>query len=229
MQSGQQAACIDFAASPQWIDACLSAGGYLPADLASARHKRQAEFLAGRCCAQRALSRLGLGRPLIPIGVDRAPQWPVPAVGAITHSDGSAAALVGLQAEYQAIGLDLETIQPATRAGRLLPAVMSVVEQHLAAAVCGDVGLSFTIVFSAKESLFKALYPLCGRAFYFLDAQLLALDPGQGHFVLQLQTALGPHCPRGQAFAGKLAFDLQRVMTALSVAAANALPDKGAP
>ena len=33
-----------------------------------------------------------------------------------------------------------------------------------------------TLTFSLKESLFKALYPLVGKRFYFHDAELLAVD-----------------------------------------------------
>lgn len=45
---------------------------------------------------------------------------------------------------------------------------------------------SFTLLFSIKESLFKALYPIIKRPFYFRDVEVIALDPKKGSMTIRL-------------------------------------------
>ncbi|MEL1221549.1 4'-phosphopantetheinyl transferase superfamily protein, partial [Aeromonas hydrophila] len=61
------------------------------------------------------------------------------------------------------------------------------------------VGLSraeaLTLIFSAKESLFKALYPRVGRYFDFLDARWLTMT--EQTLTLELVGGLTPELPAG--------------------------------
>jgi enterobactin synthetase component D len=144
-----------------------------PDTLRGAIAKRRCEYLAGRVCAATAGEAL-TGEGLIPaLGEDRAPLWPAPRVGAITHSHGRAAALVGHRDQWRGLGLDYEAWLAPRRALRLAGEILTEQErQALLGLDEAEQARRITLTFSVKESLFKALYPLTGRRFYFQDAAL---------------------------------------------------------
>lgn len=215
--TGLQGACCRFEPSLQQVDALLKVGISRPVTLETAACRRQAEHLAGRWCAHTALDKLGVPAQHIPIGGGRAPLWPDGAVGAISHSASFAMALVGRSDGYRGIGLDMEAIQSISRADLLREHVLDSTEitgsQHS--------GLSFaewfTVAFSAKESLFKALYPIAKHCFYFLDAHIDALDVVCGYFSMTLKRDLFPHYVEGDSFHGRFALSPAWVVTTLTV------------
>lgn len=145
-----------------------------PERLRRAVAKRRCEYLAGRVCATAAGKAL-TGDTLTPtLGEDRAPCWPSPLVGAITHSHGQAAALVGDRGRWQGLGLDHEVWLAPERAARLSGEILTEQEKPALDGL-DETGRAerITLTFSVKESLFKALYPLTGRRFYFQDAELV--------------------------------------------------------
>ncbi|HAB08395.1 MAG TPA: 4'-phosphopantetheinyl transferase [Alcanivorax sp.] len=165
-----------------------------PDTLSGAIAKRRCEYLAGRVCAATAGQAL-TGESLIPaLGKDRAPLWPAPLVGAITHSHGRAAALVGHRDQWQGLGLDYEAWLAPRRALRLAGEILTEQErQALQGLGEAEQARRITLTFSVKESLFKALYPLTGRRFYFQDA---ALD---GEDRIRLLTTLSADWRQGMA------------------------------
>ena len=158
--------------APQLL--CQQLGLKLPLSIQRAVAKRQAEYVAGRICARAAIEALQ-HEPLFPdMGPNRAPQWPAGLTGAITHADSQAAALVGLDLYWQGIGLDLERIIPEREAQEIAGDILTPFEQHrLSKLPTPQQARWITLVFSAKESLFKALFPLTHQPFYFHDAQLV--------------------------------------------------------
>jgi 4'-phosphopantetheinyl transferase EntD len=136
------------------------------------RPRREAEFRSGRACAREALSRIGIdGWALIP-ATTREPQWPAEVVGSITHSGAYCAASVVRGHHCAGIGIDVEAT------GR--------VGDELAAAVCSRNELAaldkrgsrdraelLTLIFSAKESVFKAVFP---RQRLFLEFDDVEID-----------------------------------------------------
>ena len=125
--------------------------------------KRRRTFAFGRACARRAL-RASIA---IPVGPGGAPLWPPGVVGSITHTDEVAAAVASTS--VRAIGIDLESLAcAATIAG--LPAIVAMPSERSWPAA---------LVFSAKESVYKCVYPLTGR---FLDFQDVELAFGDGTF-----------------------------------------------
>lgn len=162
----------------------------MPASIQRSVAKRQAEFLAGRLCARAALLQLDGTCASLAIGEDRAPVWPEHISGAITHSNGRAAALVALKHEWQGVGMDLENLLSAERAQRLAKEILTPDElQRMASGPAEDIGLLVTLTFSVKESLFKALFPLVQKRFYFEHAEVLSWTP-EGHVRLRLLTDL---------------------------------------
>ncbi|ASK32979.1 4'-phosphopantetheinyl transferase (plasmid) [Alcanivorax sp. N3-2A] len=150
------------------------AGVPLPESLASAVAKRRTEYLAGRVCAQAAMAALGHRPVQAPaVNADRSPAWPAGVAGAITHSQGRAAALVGDARHWRGVGLDAEAWLPPDRAQRLEKQILTGAEREaLGGLDAHQRARRITVTFSVKESLFKALYPLTGQRFYFHDAAL---------------------------------------------------------
>lgn len=139
--------------------------------------KRQAEYLAGRLCARSALEAVGVFDFTVLSSTDRAPIWPLNVTGSITHSGSHAAALACSTEHCQGVGVDIEKIIDAQRYD-LTKQICSTDEldylqsqTHLL-----DFNSLVTLVFSAKESLFKALYPLVRQFFYFDAVRITSID-----------------------------------------------------
>jgi 4'-phosphopantetheinyl transferase EntD len=147
--------------------------------------KRRREFATARACARAALARLGQPPVAILPGKRGSPGWPPGIVGSITHCAGYRAAAVGKAAEVLAIGLDAEPDQPLPDG--VLGAISLVAER---ATLC-DLARSAPgpnwdrLLFCAKESVYKAWFPLTGRWLGFEQAHI-TLDPAAGTFTARL-------------------------------------------
>jgi 4'-phosphopantetheinyl transferase EntD len=134
----------------------------------NAAEKRRRDFRAGRACAHLALAALGVHDVAIPSGPRREPLWPAGIVGSITHCPGYVAAAVTLRDHLPALGIDAEEWGAAG--------------SDLESFICTPAELDRyrdsehpcwrTLVFSAKESLFKALYPLRHFELEFPDVEV---------------------------------------------------------
>lgn len=143
--------------------------------LARAVEKRRREFTAGRVCARRALSRLGVAPAPLLAGPNREPLWPAGVVGSITHCEGYRAAVVARATDVLSIGIDAEPNGPTPDGvfERIsLPAEGTWV--HAAARTTPEVHWD-RLLFCAKESVYKAWFPLAERWLGFEDA-LITLD-----------------------------------------------------
>lgn len=134
--------------------------------------QRQREFVTARRCAHEALHLLGVVPTAIGRGPDRAPQWPDGVVGSITHCDDYRAAAVARRIAFASLGIDAEPLRalPST----VLDVVLTAEEvEQLARLRTDEATLPWeTLVFSAKESTYKALYPLTGRWLDFHDVRI---------------------------------------------------------
>jgi enterobactin synthetase component D len=154
----------------------------VPQALRHATHKRQREFLAGRWCSEQALQRLGAGSTHVAMAEDRAPIWPDGVVGSITHTDDFAAAAVAWAADIAGLGIDSEQIiDPA--AARDIAEICMVDEATLFKPADGRSFCEFcTFVFSAKEAVFKCLFPLTRKFLEFSDVRITSLDWNRKYF-----------------------------------------------
>ncbi|MFG2891397.1 4'-phosphopantetheinyl transferase [Streptomyces sp. NPDC048248] len=146
---------------------------------------RRAEFTTGRTCARRALAELGM--PTGPILADPrgAPRWPSGAIGSITHCAGYRAAVVALTCDIATLGIDAEVNQPLP-AG-VLDAVALPAERmwvHTLRRVRPEVHWD-RLLFSMKETVYKAWYPLAHCMLDFDEAHL-TVDPSQRTFTARL-------------------------------------------
>jgi len=188
-----------------------------PAEAAQASRMgaaRRAEFALGRACARRALSKLGIeGEPLLR-GEGRDPVWPSGVIGSLTHTEGFCAAAVARRGELLALGLDAESAPISPRAARR---VLDDEERARIASLGAAPSCDFaTLAFSAKESVFKALYPLCGRRLVFRDAAI-GIDPAAESFRVQLRAGGEGALPPGARIEGRYALTPECVVTSIVV------------
>ena len=196
----------------------------MPASIQRSVAKRQTEFLAGRVCARAAMLQLDGTRAIPAIGEDRAPVWPAHISGAITHSNGTAAAIVGLKSQWQGLGMDLENLLSTERAERLAKEILTPDElRAMAAGAAQDIALLVTLTFSVKESLFKALFPLVKKRFYFEHAQVLSWSR-EGHVRLRLLTDLSPEWQQGQELDAQFALYHGQLLSLVAISAASDFP-----
>jgi enterobactin synthetase component D len=188
-----------------------------PASIQRSVAKRQTEFLAGRLCAREAMRQLD-GRQHVPlIGEDRAPVWPEDLCGSITHSTGWAAAIVANKQHWRGLGMDVEKVMSSERATRLAGEILTADElQRMAAGPEHQVALLATLTFSLKESLFKALYPLVLKRFYFEDAELLEWSE-TGSARLRLKIDLSEQWHSGRELQGQFSVRDGQLLSLVSV------------
>jgi enterobactin synthetase component D len=191
----------------------------LPDGLQSAVPRRQLHFRAGRFCAMEALRAMGVQawpRPL-PRGSGGYPVWPDGVIGSITHTDGYAAAGAAWMTDVRGLGLDTERLVAPSRA-RELEAHIAVAGELAQVRGAGlDASEAFTLLFSAKESIFKCLYPLIGRRFGFHDVRLDGLEVPAGRFRVRLVCALSGRFGTDTTVEGSFAIDPAFVHTAVAL------------
>ncbi|MEC5320471.1 4'-phosphopantetheinyl transferase superfamily protein [Brenneria populi subsp. brevivirga] len=165
--------------------------------------KRRAEFLAGRCLAKRVLSKLGYADFVLNSAEDRSPQWPEHVSGSLSHNTNSVLCAAHIRSrEVSCVGVDIETFMSENRAQALWPGLVDEEEYHWLNAQDDEFRRLLTLNFSAKESLFKALYPRIKYYFDFFDARMVALDRAGERFELELLTDLTPEFCAGRRFTG---------------------------
>ena len=159
---------------------------------------RRVEYSAGRWCARRALTRLGLRSFVLRSGTDRSPQWPPAVVGSITHTGaapgGYCGVVVAPASAVRTLGIDAEDASPLDSS--LWPSVLTTGEREALADQRGgvDVPMLAKVLFSAKECFYKAQFTLSRRYLDFHDVEV-ALDPGRGGFVARVVTGTDQHLP----------------------------------
>lgn len=151
--------------------------------LGRAVEKRRREFTTGRACARQALRRLGAPVVAIPSGLHGEPLWPAGIVGSITHCPGYRACAVARSEAVTALGIDAEPNDP-------LPAgVLEEVGQSRELDLVGGWSPRTSqddpvdlprLVFSAKEAVYKAWFPLTGRWLGFEDVEMSVDPAGRG-------------------------------------------------
>lgn len=146
--------------------------------VARAVESRRREFTTGRWCARRALRELDVADAPLLADEHRAPRWPDGIIGSITHCAGYRAAAVARADPLHWLGIDAEVHEPLPE-GVLdvvsLPAERAALPQLAAA----DRGTAWDrVLFSCKEAVFKAWYPLTRAWLDFQEAEI-QLAPGR--------------------------------------------------
>lgn len=142
--------------------------------------KRRAEFSAGRACARAALAALDAAPGPVPRdnGDHGAPVWPKGFVGSITHCDGYRAAAAARATDILALGIDAEPHGPLPDG--VIDAIHSTADERAALKRLTDraPGVHWDrLLFSAKETVYKAWYPYHHKMLGFDEAELLFGEP----------------------------------------------------
>jgi len=193
------------------------------AAVAGAVEKRRREFGTARWCARAALHSLGLPpTPIVP-GPRGAPSWPPAIVGSITHCAGFRAAAVAHQRDLVTLGIDAEPNEPLPHGvfeAISLPEERAQQRRFGAfGSVCWD-----RLLFSIKESVYKAWYPITHR-FLDFDGAIVRIDPERGTFHAELRTPPA-HVDgtRIAAFSGRWAATDSLLISAIAVPNGCAVP-----
>ncbi len=179
--------------------------------------KRKNEFILGRICASKAYASCMNGTELLslPSNKDRSPCWPLGIIGSITHDQLWVGAAVAKNSDLLAIGIDLE-MKGRTKL-RLASHIRGPADM-LSHPQLSDEEL-LTLIFSCKESLYKALYPSVKKYFGFKDAALRSIDLQRGVFTIDLLTSLnenfGPSSRH--SFNGRFMMNDQTCLTVLEI------------
>jgi len=133
--------------------------------LAKKRGQAAKAFVSGRRCVRALQKLLNLSEFELPSG-EFGPIWPSDLVGSISHSRELAAATILRDAE--SVGIDIECQRRLK-----VDAVRRVAtkEEYSRYSVVPD--FDWTLLFSAKESVFKAFSPLARRYIGFQEVELL--------------------------------------------------------
>jgi 4'-phosphopantetheinyl transferase EntD len=121
---------------------------------------------AVRQVARALMARLGYANLPIPKGPSGAPIWPAGLNGSLAHDDQIAVAVVGLQRDFAAVGIDVEPAVP-------LPAdMLELVATPDELRTIADDPLGGKLLFAAKEAVYKAVHPLDGVFLEFHDVEV---------------------------------------------------------
>ncbi|SDS87766.1 4'-phosphopantetheinyl transferase family protein [Microlunatus soli] len=140
------------------------------AGIAGAVPSRRAEFATTRLCARRALARLGFVASAIPVGPSRQPLLPPGIVGSLTHCDGYRGSALCRAQVVPALGVDVE---PCRQLPADLRPVVARSDELTGPASTGPDDLDpALLLFSIKESVYKAWNPITGRWLGFHDVRV---------------------------------------------------------
>lgn len=129
--------------------------------------RRRYEFSTGRYLAKQVLKDFGIETTRI-AAHERMPLWPAGCYGSISHSRSLVGVLVSDNPASRSLGLDVESecsvevelAHQILTVNELLKLGDRLNTEHL------------TRAFSAKEAVYKAIYPIVGQMFGFLEVEL---------------------------------------------------------
>lgn len=185
--------------------------------IAGAAAARRTEYTTTRRCAHRAMARLGLPPAPVPSGPRGEPLWPTGVVGSLTHCRGYRGAALARADRVTAIGIDAEPNGPLR--GDVLRVISLPAERAWIRRLSESApGVAWDrLLFSAKESVFKAWYPLTRRELRFGEA-LVTVEPETGAFHARLLVP-GPrvHGRELTGFSGRWLAEDGLLLTAIVV------------
>ncbi len=178
--------------------------------------KRKNEYLLGRYCAYKAVQIFN-GTELLSLNSndDRTPNWPPDLIGSISHSNEYVCAAIADKTKVRCLGLDIELLgrTKIELARHILTANDLKEHTHFSAEEL------LTFIFSAKESLYKALYPEVKKFFGFDYAYVSEIDFKNQTFKIFLTKSLnsefGPQ--NRNSFEGRFALFEGSLLTILEI------------
>lgn len=192
-----------------------------PDAIARSVRRRQAEFFFGRLAARLAVQGVSGRVADIPIGPHRRPVWPAGISGSISHADGIAVAAAVQSEPPFAIGIDVERLSPALDVGALADLIAAPSELEILSSQRDGWSrqLQLTLLFSAKEAIYKAYSTSVPAMDDFRDLHLVSIGGSPD----TLDFALRPDIIVSHAFPRKLSAEFRVADSlVLTVSRANA-------
>ncbi|MEZ3499231.1 4'-phosphopantetheinyl transferase [Pantoea sp. KPR_PJ] len=186
----------------------------LPPALQQAVKKRRAEYLASRWLARETLQLYGIPDFLLCNHNDRSPVWPSGIQASLSHTEGAVALAVTRQP--LCVGIDIETIMSEHTAEETASMVMSDEENVRLRRLPLTYPQAATLLFSLKESLYKALWPQLHQPMDFLQASLLTIDVPTHKAVLCLEQTFSADFFAGLRLEAVFQLEADRVTTLLT-------------
>lgn len=172
-----------------------------PPHVARSVLQRQADYFFGRLAAREALTALGLCRSEVGTGDSREPVWPPGVLGSISHNERYAVAVAADAGANGGIGIgiDIESIPTAALLAALRQTVLSRRELDYLSKADTNLPLAIltTLIFSAKESFYKASFKAVGRFFDFDAIELIHIDPSHKAISFRIRETLARALPGG--------------------------------
>jgi enterobactin synthetase component D len=190
---------------------------HFPNYIANAVQKRKAEFLAGRFCAKKVLNKLKVTNYAVLADKNRCPLWPEHIKGSITHNNNFAMAAITTKPSVLGIGIDIESIISATVINNIVEEVLFDDEYSLLKRDLGTPEMLFSLIFSIKETFFKAAYPSTGYFFGFDAIKIVSLDFESNRFELILCQNLSSFLKQGLLFKGYFKVFGDQVLTMMLI------------
>ncbi len=153
----------------------------LPKTMRNAARRRQLSFIGGRLCAERALAQHGASDAVVGQGSAGEPLWPATLRGSITHTDTSAHAVVLAGEQWSGIGIDSELV--AATGDEIVAVCCTATERRSWFGSVPD-PLRATLLFSAKEAYYKAVYPSVRGFVDFTEVEVRSWDTARGELAL---------------------------------------------
>jgi 4'-phosphopantetheinyl transferase EntD len=155
--------------------------------VARAVPKRKREFAAGRQAARMALEEIGFPQTAIPQARDRSPVWPAGITGSISHCNSICVSVACHIKTWRSIGVDVEGKTPLQK--EAWPIILTPRElKALSKQPLWRRARRLRTLFSIKEAVYKAQYPLTGEI---CDFQSVCVTLDGNTFVAELQHQIG--------------------------------------
>ena len=179
--------------------------------------KRRDEFSLGRYCAHRALSKFELESvPILRNTESREPYWPESVRGSITHSEGFAAAAVGMTKDVSGIGIDLESLSRVVDFNIRRHVCVEKEREFMESLTAEQANRYLRIIFSAKESIFKCFFPISQTYLSFQDAAII-IDEKKFEFSFVLSKACSGITSAGFQHSGRFSIKDDLLLTSVYI------------
>lgn len=183
--------------------------------IARAIQKRRKEFTAGRTCLRKALKRLGVPSAPILQSKMRSPKVPRGYTATISHSGEFCAAAAMKKGEYESIGIDIEEyslLEPNIEKWILVPS-----EQNMIKRLPNYSHVHWAkIIFSAKESFYKAYFQITEEYLDYLEAEF-AIEPESKSISCRLLKPPPVSDLEGRTFQGRYKIADGHIFTAFAI------------
>ena len=142
----------------------------------------------------------------LPSSKHGSPAWPTGWIGSISHKNGHVAVALSKEQALIGIGIDVEACGKVH--GRLENRIMGPEESKLIDMYENIFSREdlLALVFSFKESIFKCVFPLGLKMFYFHDAKLEDIDLSRSAVRARLTMDASPQTPSGILLEGHFLF-----------------------